>query len=398
MSPGVFTHVDLFAGVGGFTLGFEATGLFRTKLLVDSDQSAATTFKRNRPRVPYWVKDLRKVLPVEIIQLTEVKCGELDVLTAGPPCQGLSRVGTRQLDDERNELLRHTAELLDGLRPRVAIIENVPALAWEQQSSLFEELQETLMTAGYSVAAEVLEAWRFGVPQLRRRLFIIALRSGEGSEGALFPRGTESGQWTAQELIRAADAGEPKCPPGLSVEEAIGDLPAIDAGGGQEVAMYNVEPLSPYQEARRSKAQLLFNHRARTHSRKMLEKMRMIGEGGRNQELPDEQRLRAVDKEYFSQAYARLHRHGIAQTITTYFHNPGSGRFIHYRDLRSITVREAARIQSFDDDFMFLGKAEQQMRHVGNAVPVLLAKAMGEHVAVILGAAAHAPTRAASVA
>src|SRR4029079_12888870 len=103
---------------------------------------------------------------------------------------------------------------------------------------------------------------------------------------------------------------------------------------------------------------------------------KMIPEGGRNQELGDDVRLRADDdREYFSQAYARLHRHGIAQTITTYFHNPGSGRFIHYEDLRSITVREAARFQSFDDDFMFLGKAEQQMRHVGNAVPVLLAKA-----------------------
>ena len=117
----------------------------------------------------------------------------------------------------------------------------------------------------------------------------------------------------------------------------------------------------------------------------MLAKMAMIAEGGRNQELADEHRLRSTEGEYFSQAYARLHRHGIAQTITTYFHNPGSGRFTDYADLRSLTVREAARFQSFDDDFILTGKLEQQKRHIGNAVPVLLARAIGERCALLLG-------------
>ena len=135
--------------------------------------------------------------------------------------------------------------------------------------------------------------------------------------------------------------------------------------------------LSDYQRERRDAATVLFNHKARTHSSAMLKKMAMIAEGGRNQDLPDDRRLRAdPDREYFSQAYGRLHRHGIAQTITTYFHNPGRGRFTHYRDLRALTVREAARFQSFDDRYMFIGKAEQQMRHVGNAVPVLLSRAL----------------------
>ena len=116
----------------------------------------------------------------------------------------------------------------------------------------------------------------------------------------------------------------------------------------------------------------------------MLKKMSLIPEGGRNQELADEHRLRSSEGEYFSQAYARLHRHGIAQTITTYFHNPGSGRFTHYRDLRALTVREAARIQSFDDAFILTGKLEQQMRHIGNAVPVLMAKAIADQCASLL--------------
>jgi site-specific DNA-cytosine methylase len=143
--------------------------------------------------------------------------------------------------------------------------------------------------------------------------------------------------------------------------------------------------LSDYQRERRKRATLLFNHKAREHTSAMLKKMAMIQEGGRNQELPDDRRLRAdPEREYFSQAYARLHRHGIAQTITTYFPNPGSGRFTHYRDLRALTVREAARFQSFDDDYIFIGTAEDQKRHVGNAVPVLLAKVLAEMCADLL--------------
>jgi DNA (cytosine-5)-methyltransferase 1 len=378
-------HVDLFSGVGGFTLGFEATGRYRTALMVDSDYSAALTFKRNRPDARYWPKDLSGVTAKELLGIAELEPEQIDVLTAGPPCQGLSRVGLRQLDDPRNKLLKHTAELIGELRPRLAIIENVPALWWDEHSGLFEELADALDREGYDLDMQVLDAWSYGVPQLRRRLFILASREDvrHGTSGR-FPVGEDWERFTAQELIRAAENGEPLCPPGLSVEEAIGDLPPISAGGGSEAMAYASEAQSDYQRARRGNSTILFNHRARDHSQDMLRKMKMISEGGRNQELADEHRLRSSEGEYFSQAYARLHRHGIAQTITTYFHNPGSGRFIHYRDLRALSTREAARFQSFNDAFMFIGKAEQQMRHVGNAVPVLLAQHVADHAADLL--------------
>jgi DNA (cytosine-5)-methyltransferase 1 len=257
---------------------------------------------------------------------------------------------------------------------------------WDGQSPLFDELSDMLHESGYVPIPKVLDAWRHGVPQLRRRLFVLAVREDMQVSADPFPEGDQSFQFTAQELIKAATEDDPRCPAGLSVEDAIGDLPAIPAGGGAEAVQYpNGGKLSAYQRARRAGATLLFNHRARCHSPAMLKKMAMIREGGRNQDLPDDRRLRAdPEREYFSQAYGRLHRHGIAQTVTTYFHNPGSGRFTHYQDLRALTVREAARFQSFNDTYMFVGKAEQQMRHVGNAVPVLLSGALAGMSAKIL--------------
>jgi DNA (cytosine-5)-methyltransferase 1 len=320
-------------------------------------------------------------------------------MTAGPPCQGLSKIGTRQLDDPRNELLRHTADLIVDTQPKLAVIENVPALAWDEHGPLLEELSEVLCASGYSEPQfRVLEAWRYGVPQLRRRAIILVGREDIDLRATdPFPPGADGDGFFARELIRAAESGEPMCPPGLSVLGAIGDLPSIPAGGGQEAMRYDEDSFTDYQRARRGTATILFNHRSRTHSIEMLKKMAMIPEGGRNQELADEQRLRSAEGEYFSQAYARLHRHGIAQTITTYFHNPGSGRFTHYEDLRALTVREAARFQSFDDSFILTGKLEHQMRHVGNAVPVLLAKAIAERCAVLLGSATTEDDLAANV-
>lgn len=161
--------------------------------------------------------------------------------------------------------------------------------------------------------------------------------------------------------------------PYVSVEEAIGDLPPLKAGEGEDLSFYALEATNPYQARARNGSLAVFTHRSRAHGTKYLDNISVIKEGGRNAELPDGARF---SDNYFSQAYARLSRNGIAQTVTTCFGNPGSGRFLHYDDLRSITVREAARLQSFPDSFTFDGTAAAQMRHVGNAVPPLLARAL----------------------
>ena len=154
---------------------------------------------------------------------------------------------------------------------------------------------------------------------------------------------------------------------------------------------YDRLPFTDYQVARRKNAPLLFNHSARSHDSMFLAKLRKIKEGSRNQELDGRSRFdRGRKKKYLSQAYGRLHREGIAQTITAHFLNPGSGRFIHYKDLRSITVREAARFQSFDYDFILYGNTIGQQRLVGNAVPPLMARAVAEHFGkLVIGALDH---------
>jgi DNA mismatch endonuclease Vsr len=161
-------------------------------------------------------------------------------------------------------------------------------------------------------------------------------------------------------------------------------LPTIPAGGGDEAMFYEGPSKSPFQTWAREGSVAIFNHRSRAHSTAFLKKISIIEEGGRNQELPSETRF---SDNYYSQAYARLHRNGIAQTVTTCFGNPGSGRFTHYSALRSITVREAARLQSFKDRFVFHGHHSSQMRHVGNAVPPLLARALRNQIAQDLLAA-----------
>ncbi len=155
---------------------------------------------------------------------------------------------------------------------------------------------------------------------------------------------------------------------------------------GQEAIAYGNPPFSDYQAARRKGARFLANHFAREHEEEFIEKkLKKIPEGGSNQDLDGRSRFdRGREIKYLSQAYGRLHRHGIAQTITAHFSNPGSGRFLHYRNHRSISVREAARFQGFDDNFVFSGHYQEQQRQVGNAVPPLLARALAEHFGGLL--------------
>jgi len=368
--------IDLFAGVGGFSLGFlkanerDAKRQFDLRLLVDSDPTAAYAFKKNCPTTPFWPKDLSTVQGSDLLKLVNLRAGELDFLVGGPPCQGFSPSGKRWLADSRNRLIARFIEIALQIQPKCAIIENVPTALSAYEKIYNAEVQEAFK--GYIIRSAVLNASQFGVPQIRKRAFVVALREDLGLREFGFPKGDYDAIEIGNDSHKKAKAHQRF----ISVSDAIGDLPALRAGQSVDGQQYMTPPQTPYQTERRKGAIAVFNHNARTHSKEFLKKIGPIRPGKGNSDLPDGERF---SDNYYSQAYARLHTRGIGYTITANFRNPGSGRFTHYRDKRSITVREAARLQSFDDRFIFHGYETDQERHVGNAVPPLLAEALARH-------------------
>jgi DNA (cytosine-5)-methyltransferase 1 len=378
------TVIDLFAGVGGFSLGFlkanehPAKLKFDVRLLVDSDPTAAYTFKKNCPKTPFWPKDLSNVQGSDVLKLVKLRAGELDFLVGGPPCQGFSPSGKRWLEDNRNKLIARFIEIARAMQPKCAIIENVPTALSAYEKIYNEEIRDAFK--GYVVQSAVLNASQFGVPQIRKRAFVVAMRQDLGICEFEFPRGPYDAIEVGNDSHKKAKAHQRF----ISVSDAIGDLPALKAGQSVDGEAYPGPAESTYQTERRKGAIAIFNHVSRSHSKVFLKKIGPIRPGKGNSDLPDGERF---SDNYYSQAYARLHRKGIGFTITANFRNPGSGRFTHYRDKRSITVREAARLQSFNDRFIFHGYETDQERHVGNAVPPLLAEALGRHFGALVNSA-----------
>jgi DNA (cytosine-5)-methyltransferase 1 len=400
----MFKFIDLFAGVGGMTEGFKAAvgqngqRLFEPLLLVDWNAPARETHLRNNPKTKYFFGDIAQLSAKQISNFAQASTNSVDALIGGPPCQGFSRLNKstrRMLDDPRNALYKKFLDLVREFQPKLVVIENVPDLLDFDGGKYRDETFQFFEQNGYEAKAEVLSANEYGVPQFRKRAFVVALRKDISVGEFDFPKIKFPPLRTARE-VNAAVHGEEGAffsLPFISVEEAIGDLPPLDAG--QETIIYSSPPFSDYQASRRKGAKILSNHSSRGHDVELVEKkLKKIPEGGSNQDLDGRSRFdRGREIKYLSQAYGRLHRHGIAQTMTASFANPGSGRFIHYRDHRAITVREAARFQSFDDSFVFSGNHQEQIRQVGNAVPPLLARALAEHFGAMIPNGSVASTR-----
>ncbi len=380
-----FDLIDLFSGVGGLTLGFidrsvEPGCIFSPRLMVDADSEAREVVVRNLPNIPYWVANIHDISGAQLRERAGLGPKDpIHVLVGGPPCQGFSWLGKRALDDERNLLVLDFLRLVKELRPFAVVMENIQLIVTSHGNQIINEVLDTLGSFGYASCADVLLASDHGVPQFRKRAVVLAYRADLGVTPQ-FPTRSHERINVASHLLRqeCKPRFEADRQPYVSVAEAISDLPVIHAGGGDEVMFYSVPPFSEFQRWARSGSVAIFNHRSRAHTTEYLRKISVIGEGGRNSDLPADKRF---SDNYYSQAYARLDRNGIAQTITTSFGNPGSGRFTHYQELRSITVREAARFQSFPDAFIFDGLHSTQMRHVGNAVPPLLARALRDQIA-----------------
>lgn len=330
--------IDLFSGAGGLLRGFMDAD-FEPVFSVEVWGPAVKTHELNYPDVEVWSRDIRTIENSEL----EKYNGEIDVIVGGPPCQGFSTIGKRLVKDPRNELVFEFIRFVEIIKPKMFLMENVRGLLSSDGGKIKTAIEEEYKNIGYKVKSQVLCAADYGVPQLRNRVFFIGVREDLDLEPS-FPKAT-----------RTKDNY-------TTVGEAINDL----------IGKENEVP----------------NHVPMKHNKIVEARIAFIkeGEGIPKEGLPDEvahgSRSDYVNNNIknFSHVYKRLSRSKPSTTMV-----PGHNAFpLHPIKNRSLTVREAARIQTFPDDVVFVGTRQDQCIQVGNAVPPKLANALANHIKSIL--------------
>lgn len=386
---------EVFAGVGSVARGFARAGGFQVAYLTDIDPVARATYLANAgPETSYQLRDVRTVTGTVIRDAADGR--PIAGLLGCPPCQGWSAAGHRDSADRRNRLLKDFFRLVNSVHPVFFVMENVPSVA--DRTELAAALGTLRGT--YRVWQGVLNAASYGLPQSRQRVLVIGYRRDTGVTPAgpppthggcrrIWDYRTEAFVEPSADTLDAILGAAPRLGAAraaqysmreyysakveslehfVTVGEAIGDLEEQGRGVRR----------SGYARALGAGAHPVTNHQPWDHGQDLVQRMRLVQEGCRPP-------IAATNgRRYYSQAYSRLHHQGLARTITTNFHNPGSGRFLHYRLPRTLTVREAARLQGFGDDFVFMGRSGWQERLVGNAFPPLWAETIAAHLATEL--------------
>jgi DNA (cytosine-5)-methyltransferase 1 len=329
-----FKVIDVFAGCGGLSYGFQMAG-FEIVLGIDNDKDCAETFRFNHSHSKYLVKNAEDVSEVEVADL--IGNNRIDVIIGGPPCQGFSLSGKRYYFDPRNQLYLHFFRIIDSVKPKAVVIENVPGLKGLYGGKAFDGIMNEFKTRGFSVSYNILNADDYGVPQTRKRIFFVGLKNG---------------------IYKFPKPHEKK----VTLEEALDDLPLLVSE--LESTIYDKAPQNHFQQLMRANSNLLHNHVATNHANKTKQIIAMVPEGKNYKSLPTE--LQSTRKVHI--AWTRLDSSKPSLTIDT-----GHRHHFHPKVNRVPTVRESARIQSFPDNFVFLGSKTSQYRQVGNAVPPLLA-------------------------
>ncbi|WP_457748291.1 DNA cytosine methyltransferase [Sulfurimonas sp.] len=349
-----FTAVDIFSGAGGMSIGAVMAGITPV-LAVELDKHAAATYKANHPNTNVLEKDIKAVEPLKYIGKHPF------LLFGGPPCQGFSvaNTKTRNLDNPNNWMYKEYCRFVEDLEPDWFVFENVVGFKSFDKGRFAAEVEDELRSLGYETNSSVLNAADFGVPQYRNRFFIIGHSKEKGGIKFDF------------------DSLEKK--PKVTVGEALRDLPSLHNGADiKETDYKNITHLHPYVKFIRrksTKASQNFVTNSRPH---IVERYKAIGQG----ENWEAAKKRGLLKTYSSTRhthsgiYKRLKEDEPAVTIANY----RKSMLIHPHEHRGLSLREAARLQSFPDDFIFKGPLSYQQQQVGNAVPPLLAKAIFEHI------------------
>lgn len=344
--------IDLFAGCGGLSLGFIQAG-YEVEQAVEFDSAIANTYKLNHPGVKMIVDDIKNIDISGTFKNTNA-----DVIIGGPPCQGFSMAGARIrqgfIDDPRNYLFKHYYNVVKEVRPKAFVMENVKGMKTMQGGQIFNEILRLFSNldknddSSYNLYYKIIKASDFGIPQKRERLIIV---------GTLIKDAPFDSLWDY--TINEIELENPNFFDSTTVRDAIGNLPATTVDG----IIGNPSPQTPYQKYLSCKASTITNHTQSNHSKKAIERMKQIDNGQNYTELDEE--INSVH----SGSYGRLIWDEPATTITTRFDTPAGGRFIHPKENRTLSPREAARIQSFPDNFVFTGTRREISRQIGNAVP-----------------------------
>jgi DNA (cytosine-5)-methyltransferase 1 len=372
---------DLFSGAGGLSLGLEQAGM-KVVFSADHDAESVETHRHHFAGLAVdW--DLGDASVVERVA-DLLRRGNVDVLAGGPPCQPFSkagrwgiryrvRQGLRDPHDRRRDLWRSFVEVARLAEPRVVIMENVPDMALDREMFILRSIVLELEQLGYSVEERVVDAWRYGVPQFRQRLILVAIKDGYHFE------------WPAETTAK------------VTVNNAIGDLPRVEGGwrpkGGADGWTPYAGTRSSFQRSMRAsvvgeEADKVFDHITRPVREDDLKAFELLDSSTRYSDLPAE--LKRYRDDIFDDKYKRLDADNLSRTITAHIAKDGYW-YIHPEQNRTLTVREAARLQTFPDYFRFAGPPSAAFRQIGNAVPPLLGEAIGAGILAALGRQPAAP-------
>lgn len=369
------TAISLFAGAGGCSLGFRQAG-YDLRFATDIDGDAVASYRRNFSGTACKVSDIRELSADSILEQIDLDAGELDILLGGPPCQGFSSAGMKSGDDPRNSLLGHYVRLLEGIRPKWFVMENVEGLLTNAGGRPVHDTVAAFLAAGYSINLEKVYAQGHGVPQRRKRVLIVGNRLGHDF---VFPPPVTS---FSGSIFRKGE---------ITFESAVGDLPSATQDLDRPLA-YVQRPQNELQARLRGAARTVTDHCASPLSEIQLERVRGLRPGQTMKDLPEYLQHDSFQRRAFRRVMdgtpvekrggapsglKRLFADEPSLTITS----AATREFVHPREDRLLTLRECARLQTFPDEFVFAGSAASRIQQIGNAIPPLLARTIAEHIA-----------------
>ena len=365
--------IDLFAGCGGLSLGFEMAG-FSIPLAIEIDEWASETYKKNHPDTFVMTKDITQVTDLD--SLLPDKSVTVNGIIGGPPCQGFSLSGNRDKNDPRNSLFMEFVRFVRHFKPEFFVMENVPGLL-SMKTKKGEMVKDVILSefkeSGYNVNYHTVNAAEFGVPQSRMRIVFIGIREDlEYDDDRITPKGFCFGNDQ------------------ITIDQAIMDLPQIESGEGCDFVEYDREPETDYERWAREGSNGVYNHIAMRHTQRLIDRFSHIGYGQSVADVAREHQQRQrgdagkISGKVYSQNNMRPYPDRPSPTVAASFQS----NFVHPHHNRNFTAREGARLQSFPDRYIFCGKRTtmsweknvSQYQQIGNAVPPLLAKGIAETI------------------